>query len=172
HVYWTAPETAPPASPGNDLYAYQTETGELANLTVDNGDVNGAQVLGVAGASGDGSVVYFAANGDLDGGGPATTGNLTIEEHLSGQCGLYVWNNGTISYIAKVCCSNIAPREAEGGLPSSMVSEDGGVILFESSENLPSYNAEGVGEFYRYELETEHLQCITCTPTGAPPAYS
>jgi hypothetical protein len=170
HIYWAV---KPAQSLGSDLYAYQTETGELTDLTVDNGDLNGAQAVGVAGVSDDGSVVYFAANGDLDGGGPATTGNCGIERSgISGECGLYVWNNGTISYIAKVAAPNIEFTTLGGQRVSSEVAENGSAIVFSSSRNLTSYDSEGTTEFYRYDLASQQIQCVTCSPTGAPPAYT
>ena len=64
-----------PADNGNDLYRYDIETGTLVDLTVDNVDANGAQVLGVLGASDDGNRVYFTARGVLAAG--AVAGDTT-----------------------------------------------------------------------------------------------
>ncbi len=52
-------------NPGIDLYRYDVDTGTLTDLTVDAAAPNGAEVLGVVGASSDGSHVYFVAQGKL-----------------------------------------------------------------------------------------------------------
>ena len=64
HLFWTANQNFPP-NPGNDLYRFETETGELSDLTKGAPGPNGAEVKGVLGISSDGSYVYFVANGVL-----------------------------------------------------------------------------------------------------------
>ena len=87
-------ETVP--NPGNDLYRYRAADESLLDLTADSepADVNGAEVKGVLGVSEDGKRVYLAANGDLDGGGPAQAGDckgsVTVGLSFSGQCSLYL----------------------------------------------------------------------------------
>ena len=52
---------------------------------------------GVLGASEDGSRIYFAANGDLDGAGMAEAGNCEANSLLSastGKCSLYLARKG------------------------------------------------------------------------------
>jgi sugar lactone lactonase YvrE len=194
HFYWSGIQQTPPLSVGNDLYSYDTESGELTDLSVDNGDPNGAEVQGVVGASDDGEYVYFAANGDLDGGGEATTGNCQIEgnSNYEGSCSLYLWHDGEVTYVARLDASgggvtadgmDWAPNPGLGGggraLPTGMVSADGRTLVFRSQLRQTAYdNQRGchtavVGkcpEFYRYHVGDPGPTCITCSPTGAPPA--
>jgi hypothetical protein len=71
---------------GNDLYEYDLETGVLSDLTVDDlpADPLGAQVIGVADISEDGSYVYFVTRGTLAG------ENAEGKQPVSGEPNLYV----------------------------------------------------------------------------------
>ena len=178
HLYFAVNQDTLP-NPGNDLYIYDTENEELTDLTIDNSDLNGAEVQGVVGASEEGNRVYFAANGDLDGGGPATHGTCTKSQFGSpiGHCNLYLWEGGSITFIAPMdlehqdqlnwqatgygeCCGD--------SHPSGMVSANGETIVFGSSSKLTSFNPEGTRQFYRYHVGDPGPVCITCSPTGAP----
>src|SRR6202140_5285554 len=94
----TADSTARGSLPGDrpslgDLYLFEPGVGvggRLVDLTVDHGDMGGAEVQGVLGASADGSYVYFVANGVLNSG--ATPGNCTGGTSPPGAvCNLYLW---------------------------------------------------------------------------------
>jgi hypothetical protein len=171
---------------GTDLYSYDAASGDLTDLTPDAGDLNGAEVQGVVGVSEDGSYVYFAANGDLDGSGPATRGdcsNPSVDETgPSGECNLYLWHDGSITFVAKL--------DAEGGKPVSdsadwravvegitghgdafhtgWVSADGHVVIFRSTRKLTGYDNQGTPEFYRYDVDSGIINCVSCNPSGAP----
>jgi hypothetical protein len=161
----TAEENCTTLSQGQDLYAYDTESGELRDLTVDSEDALGAQVKGLVGISNDGSYVYFVANGDLDGpGGPAQPGNCEVHGDIgnggsleaSGECNLYLWHEGTVKWIARLDRSD-APDWRPGGEEqptTGRVSADGKVVVFSG---------------LRYDAEDERIACVTCNPTGAPP---
>ena len=193
HVYWTtdASSVAPPPSPGNDLYRYDRESGELVDLVPDGSDPNGAQVLGVLGYSNDGSRVYFAANADLDGSGPAASGDCTqnLEGYISfsGSCSAYLWQaEGTGSCTTSGgCVSFVTPLSADGGevlndglnwagggeetMKTSRVSADGRILVFRSRLKLTSYdNTPPSGEICQgtacpefYRYDAESGQ-ITC----------
>ena len=186
HLYWsTDGETLP--SPGNDLYRFEADGeggGDLEDLTPDQTDENGAEVQGVVGVSGDGSRVYFAANADLDGAGPAQKGSckgpLSREQ---GQCSLYLWHEGTTSFVARLNtnlsslgndAANWAPTTTGVGgnndfQKTSFLSAPGGeTLLFRSQEQLAAYDNEGVSELYRYR-EGEPIICISCNPSGEAP---
>ena len=76
------PDTQPGS--GANLYEYDVVSGNLTDLT----PAADAEVLGVSGASDDGSTIYFVANGHLAGGATA------------GQPNLYVLQGGTTRFIA------------------------------------------------------------------------
>ncbi len=160
---------------GNDLYRYDTQTGELIDLAPDTTDANGAQVQGVLGSSADGSDVYFAANGVLAAG--ASGGNCTGGNTSHGTCSIYLWHEGQVSFVARTGAGfnlgleglNWVPTMALGNLAmrASRVSANG-TLLFLSKLSPTAYDSEGEYEFYRYE-PGGGLGCISCNPTGAPP---
>jgi virginiamycin B lyase len=195
HFYWTSAQFVPPPSPGNDLYAYDADSGALKDLTVDTdpGDPNGAEVQGVVGTSTDGDYVYFVANGDLDGDGPATHGDCAYQ-HSSiylGDCNLYLWHADTIQFVAPLAngdgglgatfrddavdwAPNLSGDLGAELTPTGMVSEDGRTVVFRSRNQLTAYDnqtncngREVCPEFYRFRVGDPDLTCVTCNPTGA-----
>jgi sugar lactone lactonase YvrE len=188
HLYWAAEpeEVIPPASPGNDLYRYDAESGELIDIAPDSTDPNGSQVVGVAGYSDDGDYVYFVANGDLDGGGPATDGHCAgTGGDSTGSCSLYLWRADGAGGCASAggCVTFVAPQTNSVGLrdsanwtgrtemKTSRVSADGHTLVFRSGLKLTGYENQGISEFYRYDAGSGQIDCLTCSPTGAPPAF-
>jgi hypothetical protein len=169
-----------PINPGNDLYRYEPSAGAgmLEDLTPLLGG-NGAEVQGVLGASEDGSYVYFAANGDLDEGGEATQGDCqTTQPHGSlpstrGSCSIYLWHQGTVSFVGLVRGTDGqdwtgTPRELFSGLAprAAFVGGDGQTLLFRSQEKLTAYENEGVPELYRFHIGDATLRCVSCPPSG------
>ncbi|HEV3070533.1 MAG TPA: hypothetical protein VGY76_03795 [Solirubrobacteraceae bacterium] len=158
---------------GQDLYEYNVGSGALADLSVDGtaGDAQGAAVQGVLGvASGPGGTyVYFAASGVLASG--ASPGSCIG----SGICKLYLWHNGTVSFIAALSAedqNNWRPRPFVGMTHASRVTPDGRTLLFSSQRQLTSYDNRGFNEFYRYDAVSGRLVCVSCAPSGAPPTGS
>jgi hypothetical protein len=184
HVYWA---NNPPLAtkPGNDLYRYDAQTGELIDLTPDAEDPNGAEVRGVLGTSDDGAYVYFVANGDLDGpGGQAEAGDCSgaYRNENSGSCNLYLWHGGSVRFIARLSAGG-GGREAWQptigystcacfGQKSSRVSSDGQMLLFTSGRQLTAYENEGVKEAYRYDAGSDSILCLSCSPSGEAPRVS
>jgi hypothetical protein len=176
HIYWSSNGEAPP-NPGNDLYRYDADTGELIDISADAsvGDPNGAEVRGMVGVSEDGSRVYFVANGDLDDTGPATPGNCS-DPILTGAgiCNLYLWHQGEIRFVARLSAGDSANWAATptGVYPSSTfqkssrVTPDGRTLLFRSQRKLTAYDNEGVPQLYLYSAEDESILCVSCSPTG------
>jgi len=166
---------------GNDLYRYDTQTGELIDIAPDSTDANGAEVQATLGASADGSYVYFAANGVLAEG--ASAGNCVSSAvppgwGFSGACSIYVWHEGSIGFVAPTGggqapgeSSNWNPTSHGGGrvvqMRTGQVSAEG-ILLFASNLSPTSYDGEGKQELYRY-APGAGLDCVSCNPTGAPP---
>ena len=185
HLYWSVNGEAP-TNPGNDLYAYGVATDELKDLTPDpNG--NGAEVQGLLGTSSDGTHLYFAANGDLDGAGGAAPGDChTPAPHgplgqTSGSCNVYLWSDGEISYVGRVRAgggdanngvldwsgtSNALFGSSADTPRTAFVSQDGETLLFRSQEKLTEYDNEGVPELYRFHVGDAGLRCVSCPPSG------
>jgi hypothetical protein len=183
-------------NPGNDLYRYRAEDESLEDLTPDATDVDGAEVKGVLGASGDGKRVYFVANADLDGAGEGQAGNCLGRFDsvnslfvFSGHCDLYLAEEGAPGGWST---RFVAPLDANGDCEASdaanwlgrgggvggacekmqrtaLTSADGNTLLFRSQEQLSEYDNEGQPELYRYQADSEELGCVSCDPTGAAP---
>jgi hypothetical protein len=183
HLYYSSLVDAS-ANPGNDLYAWDRSSHELTDLAPDSTDENGAEVMGVLGASDDGSHVYFVANADLAGAGPASAGDCQYQEGNSGagQCNLYLWHAGDpIRFIARLAGATASGDGANwttesnvlryfNGFRTSRVSADGHSVLFSSVRRLTAYDNQGEVEVYRYNT-ADGLACVSCMPTGAPAVY-
>jgi hypothetical protein len=168
---------------GQDLYSYDVESGELTDLTVDSnpGDPKGATVVGVLGASDDGSYVYFVANGVLAPG--ASSGDCRIgplSSGANGSCNLYVSHDGATTFIAPI--DNIDTSawrpNVVFGQKESRIAADGRTLFFGSSRSLTGYDngSSAVScagghcrEFFRYSAPDKELSCVSCNPTGRPP---
>jgi virginiamycin B lyase len=184
HLYWSTNGEAP-TNPGNDLYRYVPGATEpLSDLTSDSTDENGAEVEGVLGASKDGSRVYFAANADLDGAGPAAAGDCKGKAgESSGQCSVYLWDEGATSFVAPVNADggeadtdSLAWTRNPNGLgagayfpKTSFLSTDGATLLFRSQEKLTDYDNEGVPMLYRFVVGEAEIDCVSCSPGGEAP---
>jgi hypothetical protein len=131
-------------------YAFYTEGGGLYRFSVEGGHGDRepltnseAGVAGVLGVGDDGQYVYFVATGVLARGGSTGSDNL------------YVWHEGTISYItgiqgeanwnyidgnAQVGERPGAAPSSTGGEKSSRVSADGRTAMFVSAASLTGYD--------------------------------
>jgi len=192
-------ETGEPIeNPGSDLYRYDVESGALTDLTVDadNKDPNGADVLGVVGASEDGSYVYFVAAGHL--------GTQVPGEPEGQEPNLYVWHQTTagasevkliatlqapepeeqtnielmasgpaVSYHSDVADWTSRPTESQ-----AYVTPDGKHLAFMSVRPLTGYDNEDQAtgeadhEVFEYDAESGSLACASCDPSGARPLGS
>jgi hypothetical protein len=189
----------PPENPGNDLYRYDVAASTLTDLTVDADnkakDPNGASVLGVVGASEDGSYVYFVAEGEL---------GQPLAGALSGDPNLYVWHeaadgSGTVKFIATLAAptgeeqENIEALRNGSGFnyesdvgdwtsrpteSQAYVTPDGAHLSFMSVEPLTGYDNEDEAtgetdhEVFEYDAETGRLACASCDPSGSRPLGS
>jgi hypothetical protein len=142
----------------DDLYEYNVTTGSLIDLSATSSDVSGAQVRGLVGMSTDGQIVYFIADGELNGHG------------IAGQPNLYMWHSGDVQYVGTLGHSeDDSDVYAQYTVQTARVSPNGVHLVFESTHNLTSYNSEGYVEIYDYDAEDQLLTCVSCDPTGAQP---
>jgi hypothetical protein len=180
---------------GNDLYEYDLNKPEgqrLSDLTVDHEgtDALGADVQGLAGASEDGSYVYFVADGVLTGG----EANQRGETAQAGQPNLYVRHASATTYIATLeapdyerqlfgqCAWASHVRLEDTAHPTTVLcarlSSDGRFLVFDSLKSLTGYDStvlnpqhpgERDAEIFRYDAAANTLDCTSCDPGGAPP---
>jgi hypothetical protein len=180
-----------------DLYEYDLEKPggkRLADVSADATEP--ANVLGVSGASEDGSYLYFVAEGVLTG----TQKNSRGATAQSGRPNLYVFHEGAPTFIATLDASNdscdwMSPACVDypllGGL-TARVSANGPFIAFNSDQSLTDYDNTGsacvpelIGgsggstggfspgacqEVFLYDAATDTLSCASCDPSGAVPA--
>jgi hypothetical protein len=154
---------------GNDLYEYDVETGQLTDLTVDHnaGDPLGANVLGVIGASQDGSYVYFVAGGALAPGATPGTCKPAVDathaeyvEESEGKippgtgCNLYVLHRGEpLRFVAELSWRDDETPGTDGstqtnygdwysnlGGRTAEVTPDGRHLVFESWHSITGYD--------------------------------
>jgi hypothetical protein len=183
---------------GSDLYRYDLDTRRLTNVVAaadPAAGAAGASVLGVVGASEDGSYVYFVAEGALAAGAAGGAPSLYVW-HASGAEGA-----GTISFIAALGAPSVAEEEdvedeffgssftyesdaldwvANPRASQAYVTPDGTHLAFMSVEPLTGYDNEdptGEGvvrdhEVFEYSAETGLLACASCDPSGARPLGS
>jgi hypothetical protein len=177
-------------NPGDDLYRYDVDTRTLTDLTADADAEapSGAEVLGVVGASSDGSHVYFVAKADLAGAA------------VSGQPNLYLWDGApTPTFIARLKAPDAAEEahvEAEEkgeGFPyesdvedwtrrptmsQAYVTPNGEHLAFMSVNPLTGYDnidqrtGKADHEVYEYDAETGQLVCASCDAGAMPPLGS
>jgi len=190
HLFWSVNGEAS-VNPGNDLYRFDAaaKAGQrLKDLTpLPSGSApNGAEVQGVVGSTADGSHVYFTANGMLAAGAAQGDCRSTGGSHgplglLSGKCNLYLWQEGAISFVARLdATGSRSTSDAPDWAPASegvfasgtfvartaFTSADGQTLLFRSREKLSAYDNEGTPELYRYRVGDAAIRCVSCNPAG------
>ncbi len=200
-VFFTAETKLTPdataSTDDRDLYRYDVATGELTDLTVD--DVDGAGVLGVLGASDDGSRIYFVANGVLAAnsnseGDTPSSGDCQSGSAGSGACNLYVAHGGSIEFIATLAGTDQTAWgiNTSAGPPSgtpyvSRVTPDGQRVVFNSTRSLTGYDNTPVdpsacsdssgdqspcSEIFLYDAGSSELECVSCNSSGPPAGAS
>jgi hypothetical protein len=144
------------ATPGvADLYRYDVGSGDLTDLTTQDGD--GAGISGVIGVSDDGDQVYFAATGALADGA------------TDGQPNLYVSDGGTPTFIATLSSSDFKDSNnwaTQFTSKNGRVTADGRYLMFSSVNRLTGFENSNFQEIYRYDNLTGDVKCISCGPRG------
>jgi hypothetical protein len=185
---------------GSNLYRYDFETGTLSNVVADADGASGlagASVLGVVGASEDGSYLYFVADGELAAGATSGAPNLYVWHETDGQA--------TLRFVAALRApdateekhiekeraglefpyeSDVADWTSRPPESQAYVTPDGTHLAFMSVEPLTGYdNRQTVveegheveradHEVFEYDAQDGQLVCASCDPHNAPPLGS
>jgi hypothetical protein len=179
----TFPSSAQAGKPA--LYEYRVEDRELVDLTLNSSGA--ANVLGFSGGSDDGSHLYFVARGVLTG----SEQNGRGEAAQSGQPNLYLFREGTVTYVATLSPWDEGAElggkdrqdwwEPTAGHLRTAWSPSGRYLLFQSHKALTGFDSSpaepdlcGVGdpaceELFLYDAEEGDLSCVSCDPGGARP---
>ncbi len=193
----TNDSTAEPSRP--DLYEYEVSSelgqpGMLKDLTVNMvNPPEPANVVGVLGASENGSYIYYAASAALTTG--AAPGNCPLPTNQRAQdaltsCNIYIEHNEETRLATHVTNADgqgsVDPGNIQSfpigetnvlqkgdwvpavGYRSAQVTPDGHHLVFESIANLTGFASKGAREIYIYDEETGMTSCISCNPSGAP----
>jgi hypothetical protein len=171
--YWTASGDGSRVffTKNEHLYVYVVAAGVTEELA-------SGGVLGMIGASNDGTYAYFVSTGALTGGA------------IAGPPHLYLSHAGQLSLIATL---SLADDETSLGIYGSgepqgdwyrtfagrtaEVSPSGRYVAFMAEENLTRYetlDANGRHDFeaYVYDAATGQLACASCNTDGTPPTSS
>jgi hypothetical protein len=139
------------------------------------------EVMGVAGRSEDLSYVYYVSREAS--GGPNAEGKSPV----AGQPNLYLFHEGTKTFIATLAAADVRVR---GGVESGAYSDtaiepvrhvaratpSGKHLTFISakpltgSDSADAESGEADEEVFRYDAEAGQVACASCSPAGARPA--
>jgi hypothetical protein len=149
------------ANDNGGLYEYDLDTESLRNITLYVG--RNPQVLGVLGVGEDGSDLYFVAEEALAPGAQAGAPNL------------YVSRNGAIEYVAALSPGDETDWTESYERRTSRVTPSGRYLVFLSTKPLTGYDNTDVTsgepdpEVFVYDEHEDHLTCVSCSPSNAPP---
>ncbi len=184
-VLFTAGRLMKGAGAGRSLYECRiVETSgrlgcQLADLTPPNGEGEKAEVIGdVLGASEDGAIVYFVADGALSGGSrPGTCVNGENGAQPAGSsCNLYELHEGQLRLVASLSGEDAKDWARNPEHQPTRVSPDGRYLAFMSARSLSGYDnrdavsAKPDAEAFLYDAQSGRLACASCEPSGARPA--
>lgn len=179
-----------------DLYEYNLNAPEgerLTDLSANFAAPIPANVLGVLGASADGSYVYFVAAAVLTGEEENSEGAKAEESTKATKpdANLYLAHEGTLTYVATLAGNTAVLTEfGKEEIPTVTtrrvrLSPDGRFLIFNSRKSLTGYNslpqtARACGttveekerpctEIFEYGAAAKRLACVSCNPSGAQP---
>lgn len=161
----------------------------LSDLTPVVGGVSADVRNEVLGGSGDGSTVYFVANGVLAPG--AKPGGCVGNTSARGAgCSLYVWHEGTVGLVARLSADDYPDWNGHDSSSTlarvvSRVSGDGRWLVFMSDVGLGGFDTRSVvggapvEEVYLFDLArgvsgggggvAPNPVCVSCDPGGGRP---
>jgi hypothetical protein len=182
-VFFTTPEklSSQDTDSSDDLYMWSESTGQVRLLS--QGDGNGNVNTCNPGWTSQCSVEpltpeYAHPNGNRAVSAPNSMDDLFAEvsgdvyfyspEVLDGsrpgirnQRNLYVYRDGAVHLVATLDPGTEISR--------MQISPDGLHAAMVTTSQLSSYDNRGFREMYTYNAETQHITCVSCNPSGAPP---
>jgi hypothetical protein len=170
-----------------DLYDYDVGSGQLTDISADANpanpdDTKGAVAQGVMAISEDGSVVYFAARGQLVPGEGRTYAQNLLG---SGHANVYRYDAEAppaqaLTYVGSLTAQDLgffaqAPihsgSAAAGNGWSSQTNEDGSYFLYASRDDLSVPNPEAVESAYLFSAATGTTVCVSCPADSSAPKF-
>jgi hypothetical protein len=151
----SAPE-GPPRNRAAKMYDFNLNTGALTYLP---------GVVGqIAASNPDGSAFVFVSP-------EASAASAELELWSAGPSG------GTVTPITRMTGEVHKPRTPSlvgPDVPVARVSENGAVVVFMTSQQLPGAFNSGndLEQIYRYDVPANTLTCVSCAPAGVTPTSS
>jgi hypothetical protein len=157
-----------------DLYRFDADSEVLVDVSADPNpaDTGGAMAQGVLAVSRDGSVVYFAARGQLV---PGKGRTFAQNQAGTGFANVYRWEGGDLSYAGSLTAEGISNTNRQTALIhepkswNSQTTDSGDYLLYVSRDNITGTNPAEVPQAYLYTASRDSLDCISCPPSGAQP---
>jgi hypothetical protein len=170
------------ASPDGSRVLYTTASGLFEAQVGDESATStqlAGEVLGFVGASEDTQLAYFVSKEDLDGGGPAQTGNPNLYIHRA--------EGDSETFIGQLSQDDAKEVPVGAEMPvltptstspfhrSSRVTPDGLGLAFTSTapltgfDNTDQQSGKADTEVFLYDAGSEELRCLSCNPSGARP---
>lgn len=151
----------------SDLYMYtdSVDPANDSNLTlISAGDnppaTSDPRVAGVLGVSDDGQRVYFAAANQLVSGESTAPGDK-----------LFLWDHGTVRYIATVVDIGAAGLNwhRTSTERTSRITDDGRFLVFTTAAPQPGgFDNAGHQQVNRFDAETGEIVCVSCGSGSGP----
>ena len=141
-------------------------------------------MLGVIGASEEGTSVYFVANGALGAGAKQGNCEERTQEPSHETCNVYLesYDEATSAWTTPVLVATISGADRPSWDDAedltnftSRVSPNGRYMAFMSERSLTGYDNRDAGsgvpdeEVFLYDASSKRLVCASCDPTGALP---
>jgi DNA-binding beta-propeller fold protein YncE len=195
-VFFTDSQPLTQGAGGADLYECEIEGEEEEPLRCKLNDLAPeGEVLGlVAGASEDGSAIYFTANAKLSA-QPSASGEEAVAGDCEGsiptgsresetapqRCDLYLRSAGQTKLVAVLSGADFPDWSLRGGQGGGLggltdrVSPDGRYLAFSSRRSLSGYDNRDAQsnkpdqEIFLYDSSAGTLRCASCDPSGARP---
>jgi hypothetical protein len=170
----TKDATTGPLDKGADLYRYDAATKALVDVTPDPAGTNpdGAGVLGLLGASRDGTSGYFAAEGVLAAGASAGANNIYRfeEESDGGFSYAFVATTDDRRNWSPTSSGRVVQPEGSEFFKNSRVTPDARTLVF-SATSATSRGCEIsrtalCRELFMYSVDHGGPFCVSCNPTG------
>lgn len=154
------------------IYDYDVDTGTLKDLTAsaNPANTNGAVAQGILDVSEDGSVVYFAAKGQL----VAAKGRTYAQNQQGvGYANVYRSEGGALQYVGSISTTDMNTAggsfNAGGALIQSIkdwtaqTTKSGDYLLYVSTAN-----GSTEPQAYLYSEKSGESECVSCPAEGAP----
>lgn len=161
-----------------DLYSYDVETEELTDISASTNpaDTKGAVAQGVMAISEDGSVVYFAARGQLVPGKGRTYAQNLLGGLSGGFANVYRYDFDaapaeSLTYVGSLTAGDVRNQGLmhNGNGWTSQTNDAGSYFLYASQDNMTGSNPAGTELAYVYSDDNGVNECVSCPRDGSQP---